>query len=102
MNETNKNDKEQFRLILILLKLFVVSGPLMLVALIRVLGLSGDISVLLLEIGYIIASAIFISFGVRQLSAGLRKLAYTSFIYAGVALFLVLIFLFVFPSLANT
>ena len=102
MNETVKNDKEQFRLILILLKIFVVFGPLVLVALIRVLGLSGDISVLLLEIGYVVASIIFILFGVQQLSAGLRKLAYSSFIFAGVALFWVLIFLFLLPSLAST
>jgi len=102
MNETVKNNKVQFRLILILLKIFVVFGPLILVALIRVLGLSGGISVIILEISYTFASIILISLGVRQLAAGLRKLAYSSFIFAGVALFWILIFLFLLPSLAST
>jgi hypothetical protein len=102
MSETTKNDREQFKFILNSLKVLIVFGPLILVALIRVLALEGSFSVCLIEIGYAGAFFVLISFGIRQLSIGLRRLAYSNFIFAGVALIWILIFRFLFPILAST
>jgi hypothetical protein len=102
MNFVSTSGKERFRAALISLKIFAVVGPLILVALIRGAGLDGDVAVHLLAVGYAVTFFVLLFAGLGQLSAGLRKPAYSSFIFAGVALLWILLLLLLLPSLART
>ena len=75
MDFVSTNGKERFRAALISLKIFAVVGPLILAALIRGVGLDGDVAVHLLAVGYVITFLVLLLTGIGQLSAGLRKLA---------------------------
>ena len=101
MDFVSTNGKERFRAALISLKLYAVLAPLILVALIRGAGLAGDVAVHLLAICYVITFLVLLLVGIGQLSAGLRKLAYSSFVFAGVALLWILVLLLLLPSLAS-
>lgn len=102
MDFVSTNGKERFRAVLILLKIFAVIGPLILVALIHGAGLDGDVAVHLLAAGYAFTFLVLLFVGFGQLSAGLHKLAYSSFVFAGVALLWNLVLLLLLPSLAST
>jgi len=102
MDFVSTNGKERFRAVLILLKLYAVFAPLILVALIRGAGLAGDMAVHLLAVGCAVTFLVLLLAGIGQLSAGFRKLAYSSFVFAGVALLWILVLLLLLPSLAST
>ena len=102
MDFISTSGKERFRAVLISLKIFAMVGPLILVVLIRGGGLDGDVAVHLLAVGYAVTFLVLLFAGFGQLSAGLRKLAYSSFVFAGVALLWILVLLLLLPSLAST
>ena len=56
----------------------------------------------LLTAGCAVAFFVLLFSGISQLSAGFRKSAFSSFIYAGVSLLWILVFVFLLPSLAST
>jgi hypothetical protein len=101
MDSVSTDGKERFRVVLILLKIYAVFSPLILVALIRGLGLAGDATVSLLAAGDAGIFLILLVAGFIQLSAGLRKPAYSSFVFAGVALLWILLLLLLLPSLSS-
>jgi hypothetical protein len=82
-------------------KAFVVIGPLILVALIRGASLGGDVAVHLLAGGYAVSFLILVFVGINQSSAGLRKSAVSSFIFAVIAVLWILVLLLLLPSLAS-
>jgi hypothetical protein len=98
--QTISTTKERFKPLLILLKIYVVVAPLILVALIRGVGLDGDVAVHLLTAGYAVTVCVLLFAGIYQLSAGLRKSAYSSFIFVGISLLWILVLVFVLPSLS--
>ena len=102
MDFVSTNGKERFRAVLISLKLYAMFAPLILVALIRGAGLAGDVAVSLLAVGCAITFLVLLLAGIGQLSTGFRKLAYSSFVFAGVALLWILVLLLVLPTWAST
>jgi hypothetical protein len=102
MHLVSTNGKERFRGLLFSFKAYAVLGPLVLVALVRGTALNGDTAVYLVEVGYAFSFLVLLFAGISQSSAGLRKSAYSSFIFAGVALLWILVLLLLLPSLAST
>lgn len=102
MHTIHTTNKERFRPLLISLKVYAVVAPLILVALVRGAGLDGDTAVHWLMAGNAVTFFILLSAGIIQLAAGLRKSAYSSFIFSGVSLLWILVVVFLLPSLAST
>ena len=102
MHLVSANGKERFRALLFLLKVYTVIAPFVLIALVSGAGFSGALVVDLVPAGHLIAFMVWVIVGISQSSAGLRKSSYSSFLYAGVALFWILVVLVLLPSLAHT
>ena len=102
MHTIHATKKERFRPLLISLKVYAVIAPLILVALIRGAGLIGETAVHWLMAGNAVTFFVLLFAGIIQLASGLRKSAYSSFIYSGVSLLWVLVLVFLLPSLAST
>src|SRR5450432_3326829 len=101
MNLVSANGKERFRVLLFLFKAYTVIAPFVTIALVSSAGFSGAL-VDLVPAGHLIALIAWVIIGINQSSAGLRKSSHSSFLYAGVALFWILVVLVLLPSLAHT
>jgi hypothetical protein len=83
------------------IKAYTVLGHLVLVLLMRGLGLDGPTGLVLVELGYGLACFALVVFGFQALSSEQRGLARSNFVFAGVALLWLAVFLFLLPSLAS-
>jgi hypothetical protein len=101
MQYISTKSKVGFRALLFLIKAYVVVGPFVLVALVDYAGLEGSTAIAITTLGNVAAFFVLLSIGLSQLSSGLRKAAHSTFIYAGVAVFWILVVLFLLPRLAS-
>jgi hypothetical protein len=102
MQDISITSKLGFRALIFLIKAYAVVGPFILVVLVDYAGFQGSTAMAFMTVGNFVAFLVLLFVGFSQLSSGLRKAAHSSFIYAGVALFWILIALFLLPSLAST
>jgi hypothetical protein len=102
MNVILSSGSGLLRFLLITIKAFSVLGPLVLVALVRVLGLEGSTGFQLIVIGYGLSLIALVAAGVAAASAGQSHAARSNFIFAGVSLLWLLIMVVLLPRLAST
>jgi len=102
MQDISVTSKLGFRALIFLIKAYAVVCPFVLVVLVDYAGFQGSTAMAFITVGIFVAFLVLLFVGLGQLSAGLRKAAYSSFIYAGVALLWILVALFLLPRLAST
>jgi hypothetical protein len=100
MHLVSANGKERFKALLFLLKSYALFGPFIVLALLHGTGIDGSAAMNLVTVSHVVTFVVLLFFGISQSSAGLRNSAYSSFIYAGVALFWILVLLLLTPCLA--
>lgn len=83
-------------------KVYAVVGPFIWVALADDAGLQGSTAMMLMTLGDVVAFIVLVFVGFSQLSSGSRKPAHSCFIYAGIALFWILVEAFLLLRLAST
>src|SRR5215831_11767750 len=100
MNLTLRSGKGPWSIAVSALKAYTIVGPLVLGLLVRV-GLDGSTSLGLVEAGYGFAFFLLLIFGFQALSSQQPGIARSNFVFAGVALLWLAVFLLLLPSLAS-
>ena len=102
MNEPFTIENRWPKLLLFVLKVYILLGVFSLFPLIRLIGLDGDMAINFLAIGYIISFVIFVAARIVQKRAGAHKNKRLSFVFAVGALIWIIILKLILPHLAST
>ncbi len=94
MNLTLSSGNGRWSIVISAVKAYTVLGPLVLVLLMRGIGVDGPTGLGLVEIGYILAFFALLAFGFQALSSEQRGIARSNFVFAGVALLWLAVFVF--------